>query len=474
MNNTIVRDAAVRVVDNLSTLNTKTNVLESRMNTFTALPEGATTNDAALEDIKVGYDGTVYASPGEAVRSQVGQLSSEIKENVNDIDDLNNAVFEFDNEYTNISYDENLIIDGYIYVNQWRVENSAYNVLIYPITSGKLYYLAVPFTYGNAKTFLLLKNLDNDGSGKIIDENESTDTNRTVILKDVDTTDYNYIACCVPKGRNEAVIVNETNKVKVSNVRKRLYVGSSREITKFSEGVIKAMEIGNCDLYVDAGTYDLLSEIGVDLMANDPRYQHGLRVDNGVRIFFSSGAKVTCNYTGDNESINTYFCILYTKNGDFELHNADFECSNVRYCVHDESDGIGSYTHLFYNCKMKLDNTNNKNNQSRQCIGGGLGEYVTIIVDGGYYESVDCVNGEITYHNPMSGKGNQFKNKVVIRNVYFKNATCHVTPLGDSTKLTEFYASGCSCKTYLPYVNDGPEAINHNVIGFIWNNELRQ
>lgn len=88
MNNTIIRDAAVRIVNNLSTLNTKTAdleqevaVLDSRMDVFTALPEGATTNDAALEDIKVGYDGTVYeGGPGDAVRAQVSQLSSEIVE----------------------------------------------------------------------------------------------------------------------------------------------------------------------------------------------------------------------------------------------------------------------------------------------------------------------------------------------------------------------------------------------------------
>ena len=44
-------------------------VLNGRINTILELPEGTTLNDARLEDIKVGYDGTVYASPGEAVRA---------------------------------------------------------------------------------------------------------------------------------------------------------------------------------------------------------------------------------------------------------------------------------------------------------------------------------------------------------------------------------------------------------------------
>lgn len=50
-------------------------VLEARMNTFTSLPEGATTDDAALNDIKVGVDGLEYDTPAEAVRGQISKFS---------------------------------------------------------------------------------------------------------------------------------------------------------------------------------------------------------------------------------------------------------------------------------------------------------------------------------------------------------------------------------------------------------------
>ena len=53
-------------------------VLSARMDAFTALPNGSTTGDAELMDIRVGVDGNTYASAGAAVRGQISAVKDEL------------------------------------------------------------------------------------------------------------------------------------------------------------------------------------------------------------------------------------------------------------------------------------------------------------------------------------------------------------------------------------------------------------
>ena len=72
------------------TLNTDFETLKSRIDNIASLPEGSTTGDAELQDIRVKADGTTATSAGNAVREQFSELKGDL---VNLTQEARNFIF---------------------------------------------------------------------------------------------------------------------------------------------------------------------------------------------------------------------------------------------------------------------------------------------------------------------------------------------------------------------------------------------
>ena len=132
------------VQDAISTLNSnkasreEIELQKARIDEITKLPEGSTTGDAELADIRVGANGQQYNSAGEAVRQQIGSLKesvSNIKNSGTGLSDtaknlliaiLKNAVYTV-NQKTNIEALENALSTQNTPTDAWSiVQNLTY------------------------------------------------------------------------------------------------------------------------------------------------------------------------------------------------------------------------------------------------------------------------------------------------------------------------------------------------------------
>ena len=256
------------------------------------------------------------------------------------------------------------------------------------------------------------------------------------------------------------------------------------DYTSLCEAIVTALLTEGTTVYVKQGTYDAISEMkalyGNDYFDNFTSAGENLiYLQNDIKIICEPGTIMTCNYTGDNAYVKSYFAPINFRRGKATIENLEINASNVRYCIHDDQwDSTTPYTHILKNCHLIIDNSNNEEWERRLAYGGGLGVHGYVEFDDCYFKSVGLDGsaysgyGACGFHNSPSADA---RNRVVLNNCYFAdNSTFRFTYYGQATVKSKAFVSGCSLGREMELTNeDAVLSPNVNVEIIDCNNVIR-
>lgn len=247
----------------------------------------------------------------------------------------------------------------------------------------------------------------------------------------------------------------------------------SGDYTNLADAIAEATRRMDAVVYVGAGTWNILDELGEDYLANLSTTKQGIVLKNRVHVICSSKAYIKCLYSGSNANVINYLSAFNAGKNGFTLENADIEVANVRYCVHDERNAeTDQYNNYYLNCRMK--NTNQTSGSRAQCIGGGLGYDGHIVIDGCTFENPLRENyGVVSYHN-AHGSATDSRSLIEVKGSYFKGTnTFRAGYYGNSTVMTQCLVHGNSMGAE-PYVTQEDASFtNVNMEIIAWGNEIR-
>ena len=316
------------------------------------------------------------------------------------------------------------------------------------------------------------------------------DVNKTSFIKPINgsgefTTDDTHIDCAITwKGKNTLIhpYLQETLKYGIisydspitmfkndgTNDLTDIYVGATREIKTLRQAMhITTGVYKNLVVHIDSGTYDLTQEFSDVLNGARPFDWKGLFLTNGTKWIGENGTKITFNYQGNNRDILTEFSPFNTSSLGGTLENITIECSNCRYCVHDERGGSrDTYHNTYKNCEFFIDNSQNAAwDYQNICIGGGLGLH-------GFIEIDKCLFNHYSYYHENYSEADSVNSfsKIIFTNNYFINDEFNVSdvfPHNPPTTKSICYACNNS------FARNSITGDKKSWTLYTWNNELR-
>ena len=243
----------------------------------------------------------------------------------------------------------------------------------------------------------------------------------------------------------------------------------SGDFTSFVEAINTACQYMNSIVYVGAGTYDLLDELGDEYISSASSQKNGIVLKNRVHVICSAQTILSMDYDGSLSNAKEWLSPINTGVYGCILENATIIDNNVRYSVHDDQGWSGSiqYTNKFINCTLI-----HKNGMYGDCIGGGLGENCNIEIRGCYLEGDVNVERLAYYHgNNHAGIINAKGNIIVCDNYFANKGAFWINKYGDSTEMTTALVSNNSFGSEPKVVTSANAQDNMRMIA--WNNEIR-